>query len=220
MGNISMDMLKEDSLVKFINEDKTFFDGQVKKVDKNCLGIVINIKQNTYKEFKKDEKIQLIFIYENQAIRCGATIIGSKIGENEQVVIIDMPKIIFKIERREYERIEIVMDVEYSQLPEGVEYEKLSMVNPVYFRRYKKTYTVDISAGGVNIVTSAIDKESKFVLLALSIHNKKITTLCGMIRTEPMSDGKHKKMAYKFIDIEEQHRKLILDYVNSKSKEE
>lgn len=111
------------------------------------------------------------------------------------------------------------MDVEYSKLPEALEYEKLSMVHPVYFRQYKKTYTVDISAGGVNIVTSIREKDSKFILLAFAISDEKITTLCSMVRSESMDDGKYKKMAYKFVDIEKQHRQLILDYVNTKSKE-
>lgn len=219
MENINIDMVKENSVVKFINEGKVLFDGQVMKVDKNCLGIVINVNQNTYKEFKINENIQLIFVYENQAIKCGATIIGSKISENEQAIIIDMPIVLFKIERREYERIDLVMDVEYARLPEGIEYEKLSAIDPVYFRHYKKTYTIDISAGGVNIVTPIKDKDSKFVLLAFSISENNITTLCGMVRSESMKDGKHKKMAYKFLDIEKEHRQLILDFVNTKTKE-
>ncbi|MBC8060951.1 MAG: PilZ domain-containing protein [Clostridiaceae bacterium] len=219
MENISIDMVNENSVVKFINEDKTFFDGKVKKVDKNFLGIIINMNQSTYKEFKKNQSIQLIFMYKNEAMKCLATIIGSKIVEREQSVVIDIPKIVFKIERREYQRIDIVMGAEYSQLPEGTEYEKLSMVDPVFFRRFKKTYTIDISAGGVNIVTSIKDRDSKFVLIGISINDINITTLCSMVRSETMEDVNYKKMAYKFVDINKDHRQLILDYVNTMSKE-
>jgi len=219
MEKININMVKENNVVKFINGDKTFFDGIVKKVDKNCMGIVINVNQSTYREFKKSQIIQLIFMYDNEAMKCSSIVIGSKIGENEQFIIIDIPKIIIKIERREYERIDIVMGVEYSQLPEGVEYEKLSSIDPIYFRYYKKTYTVDISAGGVNIVNSINDKDIKFVLIALSINDNNITTLCSRIRSEPMDDIRYKKVAYKFVDIDTHHRQLILDYVNTKLKE-
>jgi hypothetical protein len=219
MGNIDVNTIKENDVVKFITPNKTLFDGIIKKVSNNCLGITIDTRQDTFIRLNKDEFIKLILIRERQALKCGAVILGCNQNDFEQAIIINIPELIASIDRREFERLPIVMDIEYSPLPIEANYRNLDSVEAKYFRSFRKTYTVNISAGGVYFIVSKNEVDSKFALVSLSLRNEKIITLCEKIRTDYSNDSKHDRVAFKYNDIKTQHRQLILDFVSEKSKE-
>lgn len=211
--------IEVNSIVKFINSDKTLFDGQVKIIANNCLGIKINVNQNKVRQLNKDEVIEIIIIQKKELIKCRSIVLGNKINDLEQFVIINEPKPIFITERRKFERLPIVMDIEYSPLSLEKDYDSLSNVNPKYFRLFKKAYTVDISAGGVNTVILKDENIGKFALVSLVLKNEKITSLCSKVRVDVIKDSKYNNIALEFFDIKEEHRQLILDFVSYKLKE-
>lgn len=215
---LDVNTIKENDIIKFINLNKTLVDGKIKKVSNDYLGITINTKQDTYKELSKGQTIELILVREHEALKCTSVIIGSKQNGFEQAIIISIPKLILGIERREFERIHIVMNMEYSPLPFEIDYDNLSSVEAKYFRRFRKTYTLDISAGGVSFNISKYDPDNNFALVNLFIKDEKITTLCKKVRTEVLSDSTYNKVAFKFTDIKGTDRQLILDYILEKSK--
>lgn len=219
MGIIDINTIKENDIVKFITPNKTLFDGTIKKVSDNYLGIKIDTRQNTFIRLNKDQSIKLILVHERQATKCTSVILGCNQSDFEQAIIISIPEIILGIDRREFERLPIVMDIEYSPLPFQANYQSLKNVEAKYFRSLKKTYTVDISAGGVYFIVSKNEIDSKFALVSLSLRNEKIITLCEKIRTDNINDSKHNRVAFKYNDIKVHHRQLILDFISEKSKE-
>ncbi|MGH4117530.1 flagellar brake protein [Clostridium sp.] len=219
MDTIVVENIRQNDIVKFINSNKSLVDGQIIKVSNDCLGIKIDIRQNTYIELVQNQLIELILVYENEALRCSSVVLGSKKIINGQVIIISLPQLILRIQRREFERLPIIMDIEYSLLPEGdINYKSLSSVERRYFKSFKKTYTIDISAGGVNIVVPKNEIDSKFALVTLLLRNEKIITLCSKIRLDSMDDYNYNKVVFKYEDIKKQDRQLILDFVSAKSK--
>jgi c-di-GMP-binding flagellar brake protein YcgR len=219
MGIIDISTIQENDVVKFINPNKTLFDGIIKKVSDNYLGIKIDTRQNTVVRLNKDQTIKLILVHERQAIKCSSVILGCNQSDFEQAIIISIPEVILGIERREFERLPIIMDMEYSPLPLQGNYKSLNSVEAKYFRSFKKTYTVDISGGGIYFIVSKNEMDSKFALVSLSLRNEKIITLCEKIRADNISDSKHDRVAFKYNDIKVQHRQLILDFISEKSKE-
>lgn len=219
MGIIDISTIKENDVVKFVTPNKTLFDGIIKKVSNNYLGIKIDTRQDTFEKLNKDQSVKLILVHEHQAIKCSSIILGCNQSDFEQAVIISIPEIILGIERREFERLPIIMDMEYSPLPLQGNYQSLNSVEAKYFRSLKKTYTVDISAGGVYFIVSKNEIDSKFALVSLSLRNEKIITLCEKIRTDNISDSKHNRVAFKYNDIKSEHRQFILDFISEKSKE-
>lgn len=219
MSIIDVNTIKENNIVKFITPKKTLFDGIIKKVDNNYLGITIDTRQETFIRLDKDQIIELILVGESKATKCASVILGCNQNDYEQTVIISMPKVILGIERRKFERLPIVMDIEYSSLPSEVNYQNLNNVEAKYFRSFRKTYTVDISAGGVYFIVSKNEAGSKFALVSISLKNEKIITLCEKIRTDYINDSKHDRVAFKYNDIKANHRQLILDFISEKSKE-
>lgn len=219
MSIIDINTIKENDVVKFINPNLTLFDGVVKKVSSSYLGIRIDTRQDTFIRLTKDQSVKFILIHEREAIKCSSIVLGCNQSDFEQAIIISIPKPLLGIERREFERLPIVMDIEYSPLPLDVLYQNLNNVEAKYFRSFKKTYTINISAGGVYFIVSKNEADSKFALVSLSLRNEKITTLCEKIRTDYVSDSKHDRVAFKYNDIKTQHRQLILDFISEKTKE-
>lgn len=211
--------INENDAVKLINSNKSLVNGQVVKTSDDYMGIKINVKQDTYIELKKGEPIELIFIHSHAAMRCSSFILGVQKKGTEQYIIISTPALIYKIQRREFERVSVLLEAEYSPLSDDEEYKKLKDVDSKYFRFFRRTYTMDISAGGICIVILKSELDSKFALVNLTIKNEEITILCKKVRVAAMNDNNHNKVAYQYEDITEKHRQLILDYVAQKSKE-
>ncbi len=218
MKIIDVNTIKEKDIVKFIAPNKTLVDGTIKKVSNDFLGITIDTRQDTSIWLNKNQFIELILIHEHEAIKCSSVILGSTQNDFEQVVIITIPRLILVINRRKFERLPIVMDMEYSLLPTEMNYQNLSNVDQKYFRYFKKTYTIDISAGGVYFIVSKDEIDSKFAIVTLSLGNEKIIALCEKIRTDLINDSRHNRVAFKYNDINANHRQLILDFISEKSK--
>ena len=219
-GAIVMDTkaIKENDIVKVINPNKTMVDGQIMKVSSDYLVIKMSIKQNAYINLYKDQLIELILIYMNEAIRCNSVILGSKQEGSIQIIIISIPKLIFKIQRREFERLPIVIPADYLALPSGVDFKNINDFEQTYSRLLKKAYTIDISAGGVNMSIRKNEEFNTSVIIIFSISNEKIISLCRRVRTDPTNDSFYDNVAFMYDDIKDQHRQLILDFVTEKLK--
>lgn len=218
MGIIDVNIMKENDIIKFIMPNKTFIDGTIKKISFDCLGITINSRQDEFILLSKGQSIELIFAHDNQAVKCVSTVLGCTKNDFEQAVIISIPNIILSINRRKFERLPIIMDIEYSVLPIDTNYISLNSVESKYFRSLKKAYTVNISAGGVYFVISKNEPDNKFALISLLLKNEQITALCEKIRTDIADNPNYYMVAYKYIDIKMQQRQFIIDFISEKSK--
>lgn len=219
METININNIKENDIVKFITPNKKLVDGIIRKISKDFLGVTINTRQDSYIMLNKNQFVDLILANDRKAVKCTSVILGCTQNDFEQAIIISIPKVILGIDRREFTRLPIVMDIEYSPLPLEATYDKLSNVESKYFRYFKKTYTINLSAGGVYFIVSNNEVDSKLALISLSLRDEKIVSLCEKVRTDNADDMKHQKVAYKFNDIKTNHRQLILDFISEKSKE-
>lgn len=107
--------------------------------------IKINIKQITFIELYKNQVIEIILIYNEEAIRCSSVILGSKQSGIEQIIIISIPKLILRIQRRKFERLSIALNLEYALLPNGGYYKKIDDIDRKYFRYFRSAYTIHVS---------------------------------------------------------------------------
>lgn len=219
MGLIDVSIINENDMIKFITPNKTLFEGKVKKVSENCLGLTIDVRQENFVRLSKDQQVKLILVHARQAIKCASIVIGTSQSDFEQAVLITIPKFILAIDRREFERLPIVIDIEYSILPSETSYLKLNNVESRYLRAFRKTYTVDISAGGVYFIVPKNEIDTKFAVVSLSLRNEKIMALCEKVRLDYTNDSRHNRIAFKYNDIKTQHRQLILDFVSEKIKD-
>lgn len=202
--------------IQIISTDKNFFDGIIKTVFPDYFSLQIPTNQPFFKLFITNEFIEFLLVHTNVAYRCKAKILGYKISDTSQLMVVDAPEVINKIERREYKRLSTVMEVEYSCLPADINYANLKSVPPTFFRKLRKTFTIDISGGGAKIITYENKFETNSLLLSMNI-GEDIKALCQVVRTEPDPKNlKHFKTALKFKDINDIHRKKIIEFVDEK----
>ncbi|NRT80586.1 PilZ domain-containing protein [Clostridium beijerinckii] len=81
----------------------------------------------------------------------------------------------------------------------------------------KKTFTVDISAGGLALITYEKIESGRLLFLSFKI-KENISSVCSVFRSEFDEGDTNFKTALKFIDIDVNHRKIINEYVNEKMK--
>lgn len=216
MEALDLSIVKQGDAINFINSDKTLFSGTIVKEYKGCLAVAVSIKQNNYRKLHEKEQFELIYASKDKALRCSSAVLGSSFNNDLQILLITTPKVIAAIERRQFKRLQTVIDIDYCFLPEKNNYERISKVEPLWLKKMKKTFTVDISAGGVSLITYEKHPKQKQAIISFNINNEKIVALCNVVRVEDANNNK--KTALKYIDIKKEHVQLIDSYVLEKLK--
>lgn len=209
---------REGSKIQFINNDKTFFNANICKLQWNCIGVIINVNQHNYRILNEEENVQFIYVMEDKAVMYNAKVIAYKLNDRLQFVLLTTPEIVNKIERRKHHRVTALVNVKYSFLPHDSIFIRKDDVSALYFKRMKKTFSVDISTGGLNLITYHNNDEVKQAIVTMKINAEEITVLCNVIRFDT-GDGINVKTALEFIDIANEDREIIRDYVDSRLKQ-
>lgn len=202
--------------MQFISAKK-FYDGTILKKYNECLAIKVCILQDNYVPFKVNEQVNYILASESEALRCTSKVIGSKLDSNYNIILLDTPTLINKIERRQYPRLKVIKDIEYYFLPSKAEISNLNEVSASYYSKLKKSFTIDLSTGGICLVTYESNFDSKEAIITLHL-DEDINALCTVIRVEENDGNSNYKTALKFKLIDQNKLKLINDYVNKNFK--
>lgn len=217
MKKLSKDYLSIGEEVHFIIDNKNFFEGTVTNLYENCFAVSVSTGQDMYKPIESKQKIRFIVVSRNEAHTCSADVLGCKLGDAYEIVLLSFPEIENSIERRQYPRAQVVMAAEYCMLPLGVEYKAITEVPAAYYRRMKKTFTVDISGNGIKIITYEDESDSENALISLFI-DEEIRILCSVVRREFDEASGKAKTAFQFKDIDKEKWKLLDKFVNDKLK--
>ncbi|WP_242859835.1 PilZ domain-containing protein [Clostridium drakei] len=192
---------------------KEFYDGIILKKYDECLAIRVSTLQDNYVPFEVNEQASYILASESEALRCTSKVIGSKLDSNYNIILLEAPTLINKIERREHPRLKVIKDIEYYFLPSKAEISNLNEISASYYAKLKKSFTIDLSTGGVCLVTYESNFDSKEAIVTLHL-DEKINALCTVIRVEENDNGSNYKTALKFKLIDQSNLKIINDYVN------
>lgn len=215
-----MDMINIKSLginrkLQIINKDNTFFEAVIKILYDDFFIVQIQNDQPNCRLIKVEETIDFLLIYDDQAFRCSSKVLQNKVGDNFQSMLLTVPTVVKRIERRQFTRLNIVLPIEYSFITDDKDYKHIKAVPSIYLRKLKKTYTIDISGGGANIITYESLDNCKNVLLSLRLAEE-MKMICSIVRVEHDETNRNFRTALKFEYIEDSHRALIIDYVNKK----
>jgi c-di-GMP-binding flagellar brake protein YcgR len=198
--------------IQFMN-GKMFFMGKIVKTENGFLAVKISNKQHNVKIFNTNEITNFFIVLHEEAYWCMSIVIGCSTDGYSQLLILEQPKIINKIERRKCPRLPTVLDIEYCLLPDAIS--ELSQVNQLYQRMKKKTFTIDISVGGVALITYEKFEPGNLLFLSFEV-KENISSVCSVARSEVSEGTLNFKTALKFIDIDINHQNIINDYINKK----
>ncbi|WP_446897184.1 flagellar brake domain-containing protein [Clostridium sp. LBM24168] len=202
--------------IEFVN-GKKFFEGIVIKVYDNCFAVNVPVDQDNYSTVKLDDTVNYLVAYKDRAFKCQSKILGLKLGDKFSLLIIDNPNILNSIERRRYPRIKAVMDIGYYFINDNLEYKKIQEVPKAYFSKVKKTFSIDLSSNGINIITYEDKVTPKYALVSLFI-KEKIDILCSIVRSEYDEKNKNYRTAMHFEDLDSNKWQYIDEFVHSKLK--
>ena len=217
LDDFSIDKLVIGEKFYFVNKNILSSEGQIVNRYENCFAVSIFIGQDNYNPVAINENVRYIIVSKNQAFNCSSKVLGCKIEDGFQLSVLTLPIIISTIERRTQPRVPLVMSVDYFHLPEFTQYNFITQVPSVYFKKMKKTFTIDISSTGIKIVTYKENDSPKHTILSLFI-NDKIDILASIVRVEFDQINNNYKTAFEFKDMDKIKRNMLNKFLEEKSK--
>lgn len=217
IDKLSLDDLAVGEKFYFINEGNISSEGQIVTKYDNCFAVSIFTGQANYKPVTVNEQVNFIIANKSSAFNCSSKVLGCKLEDGFQLAVLNIPDITNKIERRKHPRLQLVTAVDYYNLPSATSYKSINQIPALYFKKMKKTFTVDISKSGINIVTYKEDIIPKEGIISLSL-NEKIDILASIIRIDFDETKNSYKTAYEFKDIKKDKWDILNKFIDEKQK--
>lgn len=199
-------------------QDGITFVSKIQDINENFLLIDTPVAGNRYFIAHHGRVIEFYIPNEKDVTKCRAIILGKKRENNIEMLVLSLPEVIEKVQRREYFRLPITMEIKYSILPQDKRYFDLKDVPALYYKQLHKGLTIDISGGGIKILTKERATAGNNVLILLTIPQE-VMVLTSVIRTEEV-DNKNFKLALKYENIDEKTRDSIIKFIFDKMREQ
>jgi c-di-GMP-binding flagellar brake protein YcgR len=219
IDTLSLDDLTVGEKFYFIKENNISSEGQIVTKYDNCFAVSIFSGQANYKPVAVNEQVNFIIANKSSAFNCSSQVLGCKLEDGFQLAVLSIPQITNKIERRKHPRLQIVTAVDYYNLPSFTSYKSITQVPALYFKKMKKTFTVDISKSGINLVTYKEDIIPKEGIISLPLEEK-IDILASIIRIDFDETNNSFKTAYEFKDIKKDKWSLLNKFIDERLKKQ
>lgn len=194
------------SLTTFVKDE---FEGEIIQIYKNNLVVEVDSKDKAL--IKENEKLNIRITKGKNAYECSLKVLGIKDEGEKLLIVLSIPVIERKVDRRRFFRISLKFMARYCIIPKG-DYRTLLDIPSGCFLKTKKTYTNDISGGGISIIADEQCETGTYVLVCLYLPNK-IDVLCKVVRSLPNSSGSKNLLSMKYVYINELDRDKVVGFV-------
>ncbi|MCL5057092.1 MAG: PilZ domain-containing protein [Actinobacteria bacterium] len=197
-------------IVKRSADDKLEFISSLENV--NSLGMQIALPLHNLKPMPllKGEKVYVLISLQSFSIEFNTLVKGFK-KDNIQLVVLEFPGDYKRVQRRNAVRLKVLMDVEVALLPQKPDQE------PVF----EKGQAVDISAGGMEIITrlSAERDQTVLVKFNLELDRNRVHNFCirSKVRRVSSITPKSKRLGVEFLDMGMADSDRIFQFIFKKS---
>lgn len=203
--------------VEIIDNEKTYIS-MIQDIDRDTLLIGVPVFELRSYPICIGDDLEYYVVSHGDVYRCKSAILGRKTENNVQMVILNNPEVCVKIQRREYFRLNILMDVKYYPLPNRT-YSSIKDVSRGYFNKMKSSTALDISGGGIRIICYENIPKGSFVLVSFSIPEE-IAVLCNVVWCQQDYTDKKYRLALKYAHIDERERDKIIKFIFRKTREQ
>lgn len=217
--NLNLNNLVVGEKFYFIKDNNISSEGQIVTTYENCFAVSIFSGQPNYKPIAVNEKVQFIITTKSSAFNCYSQVLGCKLEDGFQLAVLSIPQITNTIERRRHPRLQIVTAVDYFNLPPSLNYKTLNQVPALYFKKMKKTFTIDLSKSGISIVTYKEEIPPKDGIISLMLEEK-LDILASVIRVDFDETTNNCKTAYEFKDIKKDKWDMLNKFLAEKLKDQ
>ncbi|WP_027307521.1 flagellar brake protein [Caloramator sp. ALD01] len=215
--NLSIN-LKINQNIEIIDDEVTY-KSIVQDINKDGMCISYPIHHNKPLLIHSGSVIEFYVTTERDIVKCKSVVLGKKREENINLLVLSLPEVIERVQRREYFRLPITMPIRYYGLPKDRIYTSLRDVPSGYFSRLINSVSLDISGGGIKIVSNEIHNPGEYVIISINIPQE-INILCSVVRIENTEEKNKFKLALKYEGIEEKTRDKIIQFIFNKLREQ
>lgn len=166
-----------------------------------------------------DETVEYIVQYNDDIYKCKSKILGRKTENKVSLVVITKPDYIEKIQRREYYRLPISMVMGYCELADSRSKKGLYDIALDLQETMSMTHTIDISGGGIKIITNQYFNKNKKLILELNVPNT-VYVVGMVVRSEKNGELKNYRTSLKFIDMDNSTRDKIIKFIFDRMREQ
>jgi c-di-GMP-binding flagellar brake protein YcgR len=211
--------LKVNQKIELIDNHNTY-KSNIQDVRDDCILIDMPVSGNKYYTMHSGSTIEYFITNENEIFKCQSTVLGNRKDGNVFLVILSNPKLVDRVQRREYFRLPISIALKYYILKDyESNYSLKAIFNTNIMNKLKETFSVDISGGGAKIITSEICPKGTKVLLYMELPEK-VIAIASAIRSDLIEYDRNYKTALKFELLSEVDRDRIIRFVFSKHREQ
>lgn len=200
-------------------EKKSTYKSKIQDISSDYIMIDLPYASSRYLLLHGGEVIEFYATFENDVVKYKSVILGRKKEQNVYLAVLSVPEIIGKVQRRNFFRLSISLEAAYGVLNDIKNNYKLDNIPDAVLNSLKKTTTVDLSGGGVKIITEKYIKQDSKILITLNLP-KEIRLICSAIRCDYNNINKNYRTALSFMNIDERTRDIIIKFIFEKSREQ
>lgn len=169
--------------------------------------VAVPIKKGQYISFLKGTELKVSYGLDNRGMFSFKAVVDGKLDRNQDYVVLRKNSEIKSIQRRNYYRLDLVIDVSVKiREKDGTE---------------EMTQTLNLSGGGLKLYMKGNTEKDRILFLTIYLPNRFVETKAKVIQVE-IQDEKLKKrrlVSAEFIDIREEDRNEIVRYIFAKERE-
>lgn len=171
------------------------------------LAVSIPIRDNQYLPLQKGERIDVLY-YEGTCIYEFTSMVSDRERSNIPLIWIVIPEKFKKIQRRKYVRVSVLLNGKFAVIP------KEFLLNKDNFSKLKffEGTAVDLSGGGLRMITKHKIEMDTNVLMALPFHDGGVLVKGKVMRVD-QDEMKNIVCGINFMDLKASEQEKIIGYV-------
>jgi c-di-GMP-binding flagellar brake protein YcgR len=177
-----------------------YYKSNIENVENNCIAISIPIKNGTYIPLREGEKVEVIYYYGKDIYKFYTHVIDRKI-DTIPVILLALPKEVFKVQRRKFVRVPIICTIQYSKIGKNTASKPLSAI------------MVDLSGGGMRIKLKDELAYGDIINVYIPLGKEQVQIKGEIVRIEAEQDIKRNICGVSFMDLEERVREKLIRYI-------
>jgi c-di-GMP-binding flagellar brake protein YcgR len=197
--------------VEIFYNDNTY-KSNIQDITDEYIGISIPIKEGKYVALNSSDYFEVLYYEAANVYKFEGKVIGRKVEDGVSQIILEYPKNIIKIQRREFVRIDMVQYIRCLKVEMGVKNKDESSL----FSEQKgnKAILIDLSGGGFKLKLSEKIDVNDTIIAEIPYEGDKITVKAKAVRTD-MDVDKSYICGFSFIDIDSRTRETIIKLIFS-----
>ncbi|NTW04844.1 MAG: hypothetical protein HGA27_01820 [Peptococcaceae bacterium] len=205
----SKDFLQVSQKIQISRENSnSLYSSIIQGIGKSSFDISIPYDQNSPLILSSGQLVTIKIIQPKEIFEFKSNVMGRKLDDNIPLFTLSIPTSVKRVQRRNFLRLPHMLSILYAEKIDDRESE------------FKKTYTLDISGGGMRFVANKDYPPNTLIDLKLLIpiedKIEEITTQGKVIRTT-CTESKAYQVALEFINIRVRDQDFLVRYILSVS---